>query len=154
MTMSTETETPKERKARESWGFTNNPIWIERVRAFVDAAVADGWSREATYTPSESIDRASKLKRDGFVIQVIARDNPEHEGAYRYEASLNGWGPDGMVIRLPNDYDMEAIRAAVSRCSLCEKAADKTYRYSFAGRCCEACLPAAKAAHEKHGWDN
>ncbi len=71
-----------------------------------------------------------------------------------FVASISLWGPDGLAITPPATYDWPAIQAGATTCRACKKVGVKTVRYSFAGRCCEACLPAMRAAHEKPGWNN
>jgi hypothetical protein len=134
------------------FGFTNSADHIESVRQFRDAAAADGWSIEGTYEPSESIDRASRLTRDGFVMQIITRDNIGKGGSKHFEASVHIWGPDGLAITPPNFYDFKEMVARTRRCSACKAEDVDTVRYSFAGRCCNACLPEMRMRHEKPGW--
>jgi hypothetical protein len=150
MTATATRESDKDRRVREQHGLTNDPIWIERVRAFVAAAVADGWRREQ-YFQSEPLERACKLYRDGFTLSVLMRDG--QTGNYRFQTDIHGWGPDGLSINLPNEYDWHAIQALVTTCNLCNAKDVKTFRYSFAGRCCESCVPKARAQFEKPGWD-
>jgi hypothetical protein len=112
---------------------------------FRDAAVKDGWLIEPTYE-HESIDRAATLKKEGFFIQVITRLGKE--------ASINIWGPDGMAINPPDTYSWAAISSGLCICNLCGKTDVETHRFSFAGRACLECLPAAKKKHEYPGWTN
>lgn len=135
------------------FGFTNERHHIENVRAFVVAAVLDGWSIEATYE-SESIESAAKLRRDGFVMSVLMREK-DAGGKWRYEASISIWGPDGLAIRpVPHPYNAEAISAGLRVCSNCKDKDVPTERFSFAGRCCAKCLPRMRELHEQPGWNN
>src|SRR6266478_4034061 len=113
------------------FGFTNDFREYERVVAFRDAAIADGWSHEPTYG-SESEERASRLNRDGFSMQILTRSRGNEvldpargmhrsvHGKWAYEAQVNVWGPDGMSIDIGPAYDWEAIKAAVRKCPECE----------------------------------
>lgn len=124
----------------------------QRVNKWVSDAVTDGWERTATYGDSESIDRASKLKRDGFVVQVLTREPSERTNKAEYE--LCGWGPDSLAIRLPHPYSWEKLQESLTVCGECGKKSTGTQRVGFAGRCCDECLPAARKKHEYPGWTN
>lgn len=140
---------------RRMFGYTNDPVWIERARAWRDAAVADGWSIEPTYPNNEGADRACRLKREGFVAQIITRETTKPEAKYRYEASVSVWAPDDMTIVPPDVYDWAEVRGAATACNQCGKgnlAPEDMHRYGFAGRCCTDCLPAMRAKHERPGW--
>lgn len=124
-------------------------IEIAAVRVWREAAEADGWIAEATYD-HESIDRAFKLSRDGFVIMGLTRPSDERSLG---SGSLNGWAPDAMSIKLPVIYPgMEAIAEAAKTCYNCGNHPVETFRYSFAGRCCKDCLPEMQRIHERAGW--
>lgn len=71
-------------KPPNEFGFTNDQQWLEYVRAYRDAAVADGWSIEATYK-EETFDRAARLRKDGFLMSILTRDNSEDHRKYRAE---------------------------------------------------------------------
>ncbi len=130
---------------------------IADVHAFRDAAVADGWQIDATYGPHESIERAFRLTRncDGFwIVSGIARPkNCYFTGNPGCDiAELCGWGPDGLSIDLPERYDFDAIKAAVTTCGNCGVTGIKPMRYGFAGRCCADCRPEMARRYEKPGW--
>lgn len=125
----------------------------EEVVAFRDAAVADGWSIEPTYGEHESVDRASRLKKDGFLMMILTRTPVEGDFfRHRYESEVSIWGPDGLCIAPPSKYDMEEIRRGLRICEECHATDVETFRVSFAGRCCAKCLPAARKIHEYPGW--
>jgi len=124
---------------------------LEEVYAWRKAAIADGWKAEATYQ-TEDISRAMKLTKDGFLVQTLTRPIETNGMRKRSEAVLCGWGPDKLQVHLPVPYDMEKIRKALRRCDHCRAEDVDTQRYSFAGRCCAACLPKMKAIYEKPGW--
>lgn len=139
-------------QARKEFGFTNDPIWLQRAIAWRDAAMADGWSIQPTYE-SESSERASTLHKEGWTAQILTRDNSGLAPLkYLYEASVNVWGPDGMGIIPPDVYDWEKIKAGLTTCNSCGKPGVETHRYSFAGRCCAECLPSMRKKHEYPGW--
>ena len=148
---------------KNEFGFTNDPQELEKVISFRDAAIADGWAIKPSY-PSESMGRASRLEKEGFIIQVLSRDNtPESKFPpnpndrvgikWEYEVDIHIWGPDGLIIREPSSYDWEEIKKGVITCNQCGKEG-KTFRFFFAGRACAECLPALKKKYEKPGWDN
>src|ERR1700675_3073414 len=101
------------------FGFTNDDARLHAAQAFRDAAAADGWSMRSTYE-SESIDRASTLRRDGFTMQVLTRDNSEQKRKWKHEAQISIWGPDGLAIKPPSTYDFAEIMARTRRCGYCD----------------------------------
>lgn len=135
---------------KNEFGFTNEAAEFERVQTFKRACLSDGWTIAATYQ-HESIERAFKLTKDGFLIQGLTRTN-EPDKKWRYEASLSCWGPDSLAISLPDTYDFESIKIGVRACDACDASDVDTHRYSFAGRCCAKCLPEMKRKHERPGW--
>jgi hypothetical protein len=145
----------KSKQAQEVWeeyGYSNDEADIASVRAFVAAAIADGW-HQTQYYDNEPVDQSCKLSRDGFKMSVLTRDMKD--GSYRFWASVSAWGPDGMSIRLRSDiYNGDDFKAGLRRCCLCAAEDVDTEIYSFAGRCCKACLPAARAQFERPGWSN
>jgi hypothetical protein len=136
--------------SRNEFGFTNDWNDYQAVVDYREAAIADGWSCEPTYGRDESMERAAKLKRDGFVMHVISRVGTP--GTFKYEAQVTIWGPDGLQINPSKVYDWQAIQAAVKTCNSCGRVGVETKRYSFAGRCCDDCLPAMQKKHEYAGW--
>lgn len=136
------------------FGLTNDEKAIEGVRQYVADATADGWSIEPTYA-TESIERAAHLRREGFVMSIIARDDRNEKGRrFMFSAQVNIWGPDGLAITPPRLYDFDEIKARARTCNNCGAKDAETTRYSFAGRCCANCLPEMRATHEKPGWCN
>lgn len=123
---------------------------LERNRAWVADAVADGWSIEPTYS-QEPVERAARLRRDGFSVQALMRDNDRPHGR-TIETSIHVWGPDGLAVRPGLKYNFDQLRAGLRTCNSCRATDVPTRRYSFAGRCCEACLPAMRAKHEQGNW--
>ncbi|MCF8534075.1 MAG: hypothetical protein K9G48_13790 [Reyranella sp.] len=138
--------------SRMDFGLTNDVTRLEAARAYVAAAVADGWGIEPSYS-SEPIESAAKLRREGFQMSVLMRVQDPARST-RYQVSISVWGPDGLVIRPPDAYDWVKIKGGLRRCNNCNAEDVDTERYSFAGRCCAACLPKMRADHEKPGWTN
>lgn len=125
------------------FGFTNDKAKFGAVFAFRDAAVADGWTIRPTYGEGESVDRASTLNRDGYVMMVLTRT---HEGPkWKYEADVSIWGPDGLAILPPPIYDMAEIKRRGRICLDCGAENVETARGGFAGRSCKACAPIQEA---------
>jgi len=121
-------------------------VMIESVRAWRNAAVADGWHIEPTYQ-HESADRAARLRHpEGFIAQVVTRE--------KGLVDLHIWGPDGLAINPYQTYDMDRIRAGIRVCMECHAHDVDTQRVGFAGRVCINCLPAARKSHEFPGWTN
>lgn len=135
------------------FGFTNDQTRFALVRAYVAAAVADGWSIEPTYGTSESVDRAAKLTRDGFVMLTLAREYPAGS-KWAGEARISMWAPDGLAIKPPDTYDWAAIQAGVRHCNWCDADDVETFRAGFAGRVCQQCLKEARVKYEFPGWTN
>jgi len=139
------------------FGFTNDKEHFLSVVSFRDAAINDGWEAEATYPKHEDISQASKLNKNGFVMMIITRitdPSQRYPSKWKYQASIHIWGPDGLAIIPPSEYSWDEIRAGLRICANCGREDVDTQRYSFAGRCCEECLPKMRELHEKPGWYN
>lgn len=137
----------------------NDALWeaktLER-RAFValahrwrEAAIADGWNAEPSYGDHEPLERAWRLTRDGYVIQGLSRAGDDKSLP---TASVHIWGPDGLAIEPPLEYDLAAIRRGAETCSECGACPVRTERVAFANRVCGECAPAARRALETPGW--
>lgn len=121
----------------------------QQIIAFREAAKADGWKEEPTYRP-ETIDEDSTLRRQGWTIIVTVRPPTKHmPDGVNY---LHIWAPDNLAIRVPETYSVDALVAAMRECLECGAKDVNTYQVGFAGRCCKACLPAARAKYEYPGW--
>lgn len=118
----------------------------DEARTYACSAAIDGWDMSPMYQ-GEDVSSAASLKRDGFVMQVIARPKERL-------ASVAIWGPDGLRIITPPVYSMADILAGTRQCSNCKASDVDTIRFSFAGRCCKKCLPEMRREHEQPGWDN
>lgn len=123
---------------------------IDKAIAWRIAALADGWSNEPTYQ-HEAIDRASTLRKDGFIAQIIAR--PEDK-VFKPIGSIAIWGPDGLAIDIDNEYNWDKIQANLRLCMDCKRGDVETQRVGFAGRVCVECLPAARKRDEYAGWSD
>ena len=131
------------------FGFTNEEQVLERVQAFRDAAVADGWTIEPTY-PNESVDRACRLRREGYVIGILTRRSTGPR--WRFEAKTSGWCPRGIAIDLPDEYDWHRIQANARQCPVCKARDVETVRVVFANRACLNCAPALREKLETPDW--
>ena len=138
--------------------YSNDDADHARVIAWRDAALADGWTIEATYN-SEPVTSCGSIAKDGYKGHVCARVteemkkwHPRHVSKWKYESDVNLWGPDGLCIKPPEIYDWAAIVRGTRTCSACGKEDVDTQRYSFAGRCCAACRPEMAKKHEYRGW--
>ena len=134
--------------------------WTEEIRQraaqYRSDALADGWTSEPL-SKWESEELWSRLHRDGFTLQIVARlprPQSEHSIAIKKpNGMVHAWGPDGMGIKIGRHYSWDELRAGLTTCNECGTRG-KTYRFSFAGRCCATCLPAMKKKHEYPGWEN
>lgn len=132
--------------------FTSRQSDLDAAHQYRVDAEADGWACEPLYA-REDVTRAARLTRDGFVMHVIARDNSSRGYKEKFETGVNIWGPDGLAVKPPRPYGgMDAVVDAASRCNNCGNTGGYE-RYSFAGRCCLACLPEMRKKHEQPGWD-
>ena len=138
------------------FGFTNDKAEYDAVVQFRAAAVADGWTSESTYLGHESVERASKHSKDGFHMMILTRsaENGRKPGKWDYEAAVNIWGPDRLVIEPPLTYDFAAIQRGLRKCSWCGKEDVETQRVAFTNRICQECLSAAREKLEYSGWCN
>lgn len=133
------------------FGFTNDIGRLDAANAYREAAIADGWSCTATYG-NEPVERAASLVKGGFKMGILARDRRGEPSKWKAEVSIDIWGPDGLVVKPPDEYDWAKIQAGVRTCNSCGATNVDTQRYSFAGRCCAKCLPEMRRKHERPGW--
>jgi len=109
-----------------------NPMTPEQAAKWKSDALADRWSQEDDI----------RVKREGFTAQI------RHDSVFV-------WGSDGLVINpAPIIYSWDALIAGLRHCHHCGHSDVDTVRYSFAGRCCKACLPEMRREHEYPGWTN
>lgn len=134
------------------WGFTHDPVHLTAVAQWRDAAVADGWSIEPTYGDSEPVERAARLTREGWVVQVLSRESTE--AGKKHCAEISVWTPDGLAVKTPAFYSMGDLIARTRWCSRCKAADVDTQRVGFAGRVCEACIESARKEVETPGWNS
>lgn len=139
------------------FGYTNDPDVIAAVRAWRDAALADGWASTPAYA-NEDEASACKLLRDGWYASVLTRE-ARPGGAWdsrhwKYWTHVSVWGPDRLCVVPPDPYSFDALVAGLRTCGACGKTDVDTQRVGFAGRCCVACLPEQRRLHEYPGWTN
>ena len=115
---------------------------FDKGTRWIESCVGDGWSKLSVYPFSSS--ETVKLERDGFVIHVY--DQHSLGGG-----SVAAWGPDKLCLELPDEYDWEAIQAAVSLCSECDYIG-VTVRLGFAQRVCPKCRARLIDKYEYPGW--
>jgi hypothetical protein len=131
------------------FGFTNKDEDYELVNNWFNAAVNDGWDAQPTYPGHETVDVAAKLTKERFVASILRR---KRTGKWKFEANVHLWGPDGLAITPPKEYNWEEIKKSLRVCHNCHKEDVDTVRYSFAGRCCKECLSEMQRIHEYPGW--
>lgn len=140
-------------------GIRNDALWeakeaerrtfVERAHKWREAAIADGWQAEPTYGDHEPLEQAWKLRRDGFTIQGLSRPGSDK---MLPSADVHIWGPDGLAIEPPAEYDFAAIVRGSQTCSECGAHPVTTERVAFANRVCAECAPDARRRYETPGW--
>jgi hypothetical protein len=130
----------------------DNIAEYELTKKFRDAAIKDGWYHRPTYGKIESEDRAMSLDKQGFYMMVLTREYVGKGYRNNYECSVSIWGPDGLSITMPDEYDWNTIVRGLRVCHNCGASDVDTQRYSFAGRCCAKCRPEMAKKHEYPGW--
>lgn len=128
---------------------------MDVIESFVAAAIADGW------TLVEESRGCLRLEKPDPIFShpgTIGPKGPWILMCWKIPSwqsqRLSIWAPDGLQITVPDVYDWAAIQERVRYCEECKRSDVDTFRYSFAGRACEECLPALKAEHERPGWTN
>jgi hypothetical protein len=140
-------------------GIRNDALWaakederrtfVELAHRWREAAIADGWQAEPTYGDHEPLEQAWKLRRDGYTIQGLSRPGSDK---MLPSAAVHIWGPDGLAIKPPVEYDSAAILRGSETCSECGAHPVKTERVAFANRVCADCAPDARRKYETPGW--
>jgi len=134
----------------------DNTSELKKAILFRESAVSDGWTIKPTYDSHESVDSAASLKHpEGFTMMILTRevDLKKYPNVKnKFEISISIWGPDGLHIDTPQEYNMQTIRDGMRICSNCHNVVEETVRYSFAGRCCKRCLPVMRKRYEQCGW--
>lgn len=128
------------------FGFTNDQKQYDEAIAFRDALRGDGWTCSQR---DKTDDTYTSHSKSGFAVQVVSRAKA---GKWKYEAQVSAWAPDGMSLRVPTVYDFSKLAAGIRHCNRCHADDVETHRFSFAGRCCEKCLPEARRVAEYPGW--
>ncbi|EJL40764.1 hypothetical protein PMI08_04231 [Brevibacillus sp. CF112] len=118
---------------------------LAEVKAWRDAAVADGWDIEPIYE-TESVETAARLGKEGFTAVVYARNR-----ANRYDQSVCVWGPDRLSVKVPTVYDWDYIKSGLEHCEKCPTIGP-TVGLAFANRVCPACRAKYEAQYAGSGW--
>jgi hypothetical protein len=125
------------------------------VVAWRAAAIADGWEHTATYG-LEPIERACRLKREGFLVSILTREpwegNKSIPATKSTEYSINAWGPDGLSLKITALYSFEDLKRNLLLCGECGKYSVSTSRVAFVNRVCPKCIVAARKKYETKGW--
>ena len=123
---------------------------MEEVRAWVTAAIVDGWTFEPTYK-SEPAGRAVTLDKGDWKAMAVTRE--PLEGANRYpDASLIVWGPGEISVRHTFPYDWDKLVENLQVCSFCKKTfVGEPYRVMFADRACQTC-GSVEQGKLPHNW--
>ena len=133
----------------------NDEQAVQVVHRFREAAIADGWSAQPTYEGHETVERAARLYREGFQLQLLSRAPTGKPFENFYHASISAWGPDGLAIETPGNGEYPGFAffiAGTKRCAKCERGDVETVRVGFAGRYCRECAPEARKRFETPGW--
>jgi len=117
---------------------------FDRGKQWIEACLADGWESKKIY-PSNKNSESVKMTKAGFMLDIFGDDS--------LMSGMYAWGPDGLTLALPEDYDWPTIQSAVNICSKCGKIGP-TVRLAFANRVCAECREKLKAEYEYPGWDN
>jgi hypothetical protein len=133
------------------FGFTNDPQHKELADAYRQAAIADGWQCAPMFS-NEPVESAAELIRDGFTMQILTRETRGNANKWRYQVTVSIWGSDGLVIKPPDTYNWDSIKAGMRTCNVCDKTDVDTERYHFAGRCCADCRTEMARRYESPGW--
>lgn len=133
-----------------NFGLTNDKEQYDDAVQFRLDAIRDGWECRPTYE-SESVERAAKLIKEGFVCQIISRTDV---GRFKYSAEVTIWGPDHLQILVPKKYDWGVIVAGLKRCMGCQSDNVNVQQVGFAGRYCDKCAPGRRKIDEFPGWTN
>ena len=137
-------------------GLTERWAHMKRVRAWVKAAIEDGWEQKPTYKGYESVERAATLHKEGFIAMALMREPMEatkNDFGNRYpDAALNVWGPDQMAVKSTFPYDWEGLTYALHACQFCGKTFEgKAFHVQFADRACQSCGP-VEQSKLPHNW--
>jgi hypothetical protein len=125
----------------------------EAVKAWRDAAVADGWEIAPTYGNHEPVTSAASMTREGFKAMVLTRENLNPDLPKPIcKFNVSAWAPDGIAIRVKFPYNWENIKAEVTTCPVCNRTSIPTIRVGFANRSCDECAPELRKRIERPGW--
>lgn len=116
----------------------------EETKNWIFDALADGWTIE----PGDRYD-SQILRREGYTGMVTIRSG---EGGTLVYSEFGLYGPDRLNITAPRVYSWERVTAGLRTCGFCHATDVRTFRVSFAARCCLECLPAQRDRLEYPGW--
>ncbi len=144
------------------FGFTNDEKRLTAAHVYREICIQNGWTASSMYGTHESIERAAKLMKDGFVTQIISREHTKLQKS-KYEVSISIWGPDRLALPSPEYmvfdkygtfiYDFDRIKKCTRICNYCGTQNVETARVGFAGRACLSCQPKEEAKLPKWFYD-
>jgi len=117
-----------------------------QIQAYQQALIADGWEPSAIYADQYDPEKTARFKRAGFTITFYRRADSLSE-------SVAAWGPDGLAVDLPPEYDWAQLQANCKICSNCGRRGD-TVRLGFANRVCPTCRATIGDQVEYPGWND
>lgn len=122
----------------------------DEVHAWIKAAITDGWILSKTYE-SEDLNRSGTLNKNKWKATYVTRvDKTQDRRGY---VRLTVWGPDNLTVILKGAiYNWQELQDGLHTCNYCKRNNVSVQRVSFAGRCCETCLPRQRKISEYPGW--
>jgi hypothetical protein len=84
----------------------------------------------------------TELTKAGWIIWV----DTEEDG------TINGWGPDKLVIIPPPKFSMRTLNNRLKICGYCKEPGQSIGKIGFAGRACSDCYKEHVAEIEFPGW--
>jgi len=124
---------------------------MNQVEQWREDAIADGWSHAPLYPGHKPENSAAKLTYRGWTAQVF--NSPERPG-WKTQRCIAVWDDKGIAVVVPTTYSWESLQQALTVCMFCSATGVHTQRVSFAGRCCDLCLPEQRKRLEYPGWYN
>lgn len=108
------------------------------IKAWLDAALADGWTSEDTGDKTYW-----RIERAKFKVAITMRP--------KVSPSVNAWAPDGLSLQLPDVYDWKQLKANTVVCQHCG-AVGRVTRLAFCNRACPSCREKLAPTLEAPGW--
>jgi len=112
----------------------------------------DSWLRAGRAKMKEETVVDGLVRRRCYEIQEPSGHWVVHLNEWEKSESVNVWGPDGLAVIPPAEPSWEAMRASLSLCTRCGKAASDLKRAGFAGRWCQECRASHLHEVEYPGW--